>query len=185
MIEAIIVLNLVSLHWVGDDSISSTDITIPSSCLVKPAHRLEIGSAKISSFTGVGLLVGDMRTMYMVNDIKRGNLTWCLWWEWVHGRWPIPLSLSPAASLDGSSQLHSQLSHSWGWTIIKQLWIKLSTNMRRSLTGSSQFWLFSHHWRTTTSAFGTPTTFKLFRIFYNKKLSLHWLMSLLTKNPIQ
>ena len=129
-LKEIIIINLVSLHWVGDDSISSTDITIPSSCLVKPAHRLEIGSAKISSFTGVGLLVGDMCTMYnvhctmyMVNDIKRGNLTWCLWWEWVHGRWPIPLSLSPAASLDGSSQLHSQLSHSWGWAIIKQLWM--------------------------------------------------------------
>ena len=122
-LKEIIIINLVSLHWVGDDSISSTDITIPSSCLVKPAHRLKIGSAKISSFTGVGLLVGDMRTMYMVNDIKRGNLTWCLWWEWVHGRWPIPLSLSPAASLDGSSQLHSRLSHSWGWAIIKQLWM--------------------------------------------------------------
>lgn len=69
--------------------------------------------------------VYNVCTIYMVNDIKRGNLTWCLWWEWVHGRWPIPLSLSPVASLGGSSQLHSQLSHSWGmgWAIFSCVWI--------------------------------------------------------------
>ena len=82
------------------------------------------GESYFVSVMGMAIwYIGDMCTMYMVNDIKRGNLTWCLWWEWVHGRWPIPLSLSPAASLDGSSQLHSRLSHSWGWAIIKQLWM--------------------------------------------------------------
>ena len=75
-----------------------------------------------------------------------------------------------------------QLSNNYGWILMIKI---IRTYMWRSLTGSSQFWLFSPHLRSTTSAFGTPTTFKHFRISYNKKVSLHWLMSLLTKNPIQ